>query len=311
MIIFLLLLFLFNSHAVTIRRDKSILFSRIVIVSLFLTSYLSYNCLYFYEGLFNINTLLQLLSIAIIIIAIIYYLVTYSVKSEDLPIILSYVSTIVFIVVIQAHKSIFAYVSDTLDLGYYYLIPLLLIKILIATYFSVKNKCSLPGILSLFCIILFTVVFFFLLPLYSPLYLPLCIGLPIIGTQLQDVKVTAFFNEEGVNNYNFMSDKNWTLSQGKGMFNRKMSLVEKHYSDLINSGLNTETDLYTSKYLTLYKARIELYQIGSWLCGNPNGLDKKNLPRLIGPETNIPCLKEHPPLPQSKNRTDYIDRRFR
>ena len=63
MLILLLVLLLF-SNAVTLRRDKSILFSRIVIVGLLLTSFLAYTNFYvrplekdigIYGGLFNVS----------------------------------------------------------------------------------------------------------------------------------------------------------------------------------------------------------------------------------------------------------------
>lgn len=77
MLISLLVLLLF-SNAVNIRRDKSILFSRIVIMSLLLTSFLAYSNLYvrplekgigIYGGLFNVTTFTQSLNIFIFLIS--------------------------------------------------------------------------------------------------------------------------------------------------------------------------------------------------------------------------------------------------
>ena len=72
---FILLLF---SNAVTLRRDKSILFSRIVIIGLLLTSFLAYANLYvrplengigIYGGLFNVSTYIQTFNIFIFLIS--------------------------------------------------------------------------------------------------------------------------------------------------------------------------------------------------------------------------------------------------
>jgi len=63
-----LLISLLVSNAVTLRRDKSILFSRIVITGLFFASFLALNNLFtkalekgigIYGGLFNVTTLIQ------------------------------------------------------------------------------------------------------------------------------------------------------------------------------------------------------------------------------------------------------------
>ena len=77
MLIFLLT-FLLISNAVTLRRDKSILFSRIVIKSLLFSSFLAYNNLFvlpldkgigIYGGLFNVTTFTQTFNIFIFIIS--------------------------------------------------------------------------------------------------------------------------------------------------------------------------------------------------------------------------------------------------
>ena len=77
MLISLLILLLF-SNAVTIRRDKSILFSRVVITSLVLTILLAYNNLYIrplqsgvsiYGGLLNVTTFSQAFNIFIILVS--------------------------------------------------------------------------------------------------------------------------------------------------------------------------------------------------------------------------------------------------
>lgn len=73
-----LLVFLLISNAVTTRRDKSILFSRVVIKSLLLTSFLAYSNLYvkplekgigIYGGLFNVTTFTQSFNIFIFIVS--------------------------------------------------------------------------------------------------------------------------------------------------------------------------------------------------------------------------------------------------
>lgn len=77
MLIFLLI-FLLVSNALTTRRDKSILFSRIVIMSLIMTSFLAHNNLYLnplgkgigiYGGLFNVTTFTQTFSIFILLVS--------------------------------------------------------------------------------------------------------------------------------------------------------------------------------------------------------------------------------------------------
>lgn len=74
----LLLIFLLISNAVTMRRDKSILFSRIVIKSLILIAFIAYNNLYvsplnkgiaLYGGLFNVTTYTQTFNIFIILLS--------------------------------------------------------------------------------------------------------------------------------------------------------------------------------------------------------------------------------------------------
>jgi NADH-ubiquinone oxidoreductase chain 2 len=68
-----LLISLLVSNAVTLRRDKSILFSRIVITGLFFASFLALNNLFtkalekgigIYGGLFNVTTLIQSFNIS-------------------------------------------------------------------------------------------------------------------------------------------------------------------------------------------------------------------------------------------------------
>nr|YP_009469570.1 NADH dehydrogenase subunit 2 [Pseudocercospora mori]AVE15080.1 NADH dehydrogenase subunit 2 [Pseudocercospora mori] len=84
MLISLLVLLLF-SNAVTIRRDKSILFSRIVISSLILTALLAFNNLYtkpleagvsIYGGLLNVTTFSQTFNIFILLISAIILTLT-------------------------------------------------------------------------------------------------------------------------------------------------------------------------------------------------------------------------------------------
>nr|YP_001648749.1 NADH dehydrogenase subunit 2 [Zymoseptoria tritici]ABU40265.1 NADH dehydrogenase subunit 2 [Zymoseptoria tritici]AYO45626.1 NADH dehydrogenase subunit 2 [Zymoseptoria tritici] len=74
----LLLINLLVSNALTTRRDKSILFSRIVIKSLLMTSFIAYNNLYLnplgkgvgiFGGLFNVTTFTQTFSIFILLIS--------------------------------------------------------------------------------------------------------------------------------------------------------------------------------------------------------------------------------------------------
>lgn len=73
-----LLIFLLVSNALTIRRDKSILFSRIVIKTFFLASFIAYNNIHIkalengigiYGGLFNVTTITQSFNIFILLIS--------------------------------------------------------------------------------------------------------------------------------------------------------------------------------------------------------------------------------------------------
>lgn len=84
MLIFLLI-FLLISNAVTMRRDKSILFSRIVIKSLLLISFLAYNNLYLsplskgisvYGGLYTINSFTITFNIFVLLISAIILTLT-------------------------------------------------------------------------------------------------------------------------------------------------------------------------------------------------------------------------------------------
>lgn len=77
MLIFLLILLLI-SNAVTLRQDKSILFSRVVIQNLIFASFIAFNNLYLkplekgiglYGGLFNVSTLSQTFNIFIFLIS--------------------------------------------------------------------------------------------------------------------------------------------------------------------------------------------------------------------------------------------------
>lgn len=80
-----LLIFLLISNAVTLRRDKSILFSRIVIQSLLFASFIALNNLYIkplekgigiYGGLFNVTSLSQTFNIFIFVISSIILILT-------------------------------------------------------------------------------------------------------------------------------------------------------------------------------------------------------------------------------------------
>ena len=73
-----LLIFLIISNAVSLRQDKSILFSRIVIKALLFTSFIAVNNLYvapldkgigIYGGLFNVNALTQTFNIFIFLVS--------------------------------------------------------------------------------------------------------------------------------------------------------------------------------------------------------------------------------------------------
>jgi len=77
MLIFLLI-YLLVSNALTTRRDKSILFSRVVIMSLLMVSFIAYNNLYLnplgkgigiYGGLFNVTTFTQTFNIFILLVS--------------------------------------------------------------------------------------------------------------------------------------------------------------------------------------------------------------------------------------------------
>jgi len=80
-----LLVYLLISNALTLRKDKSILFSRIVMVSLVLTSFLAYNNLFFnnldqgiglYGGLFHVTAFTQSFNIFIFMISAIILTLT-------------------------------------------------------------------------------------------------------------------------------------------------------------------------------------------------------------------------------------------
>src|ERR1700753_3186128 len=80
-----LLIFLIISNAVSLRRDKSILFSRIVIKTLLFTSFIALNNLYvnplekgigIYGGLFNVNALTQSFNIFIFLISAVILVLT-------------------------------------------------------------------------------------------------------------------------------------------------------------------------------------------------------------------------------------------
>ena len=73
-----LLIFLLVSNAVTLKRDKSILFSRVVINGLLFSSFLALNNLYLkplekgvgiYGGLFNVTTFTQTFNIFIFLVS--------------------------------------------------------------------------------------------------------------------------------------------------------------------------------------------------------------------------------------------------
>jgi NADH-ubiquinone oxidoreductase chain 2 len=80
-----LLIFLLISNAVTLRQDKSILFSRVVIQNLIFASFIAFNNLYLkplengigiYGGLFNVSTLSQTFNIFIFIVSSIILILT-------------------------------------------------------------------------------------------------------------------------------------------------------------------------------------------------------------------------------------------
>ena len=80
-----LLIFLLISNAITLRRDQSILFSRIVMKSLILISFLLYNNIYInslekgigiYGGLFNVTTFTQTFSIFILLVSAVILILT-------------------------------------------------------------------------------------------------------------------------------------------------------------------------------------------------------------------------------------------
>ena len=80
-----LLVFLLISNAVTLRRDKSILFSRIVIMSLLFTSFIAFNNLFvkplekgvgIYGGLFNVTTFTQTFNIFIFLLSAVILVLT-------------------------------------------------------------------------------------------------------------------------------------------------------------------------------------------------------------------------------------------
>jgi NADH-ubiquinone oxidoreductase chain 2 len=80
-----LLIFLLLSNAVTLRQDKSILFSRIVISGLLFASFLTFNNLFvkplekgvgIYGGLFNVTTLTQSFNIFIFLVSAVILVLT-------------------------------------------------------------------------------------------------------------------------------------------------------------------------------------------------------------------------------------------
>jgi len=80
-----LLIFLIVSNAVSLRRDKSILFSRVVMKTLLLTSFISISNLYtnplekgvgIYGGLFNVTTLTSTFNIFILLTSAAILIVT-------------------------------------------------------------------------------------------------------------------------------------------------------------------------------------------------------------------------------------------
>lgn len=85
LVIISLLIFLLISNAVTLRRDKSILFSRIVIKALLFASFIALNNLYIkplekgmglYGGLFNVNVFTQSFTIFIFLISSVILILT-------------------------------------------------------------------------------------------------------------------------------------------------------------------------------------------------------------------------------------------
>lgn len=80
-----LLIFLIISNAISLRQDKSILFSRIVIKTLLFTSFIAVNNLYvapldkgvgIYGGLFNVNALTQTFNIFIFLVSAVILILT-------------------------------------------------------------------------------------------------------------------------------------------------------------------------------------------------------------------------------------------
>lgn len=85
LVILTLLIFMIISNAVSLRRDKSILFSRVVIKTLILTSVIAMGNLYInplekgigiYGGLFNVNALTQTFNIFIFLISAVILILT-------------------------------------------------------------------------------------------------------------------------------------------------------------------------------------------------------------------------------------------
>ena len=77
-----------------------------------------------------------------------------------------------------------------------------------------------------------------LLPLYLPFLQSFYLEFPlaISASVIQDVKVSAFFNERGINDYDYLRGKNWTINQGKAMFKSKLTSLQGYYLKLVNSG---------------------------------------------------------------------------
>jgi len=107
------LIYLLVSNAVTIRRDKYVLFSRVVITTLLLISFLAYNNLYINQGILDLGFILHFLTIAVTLSIASYLFFKYNVKTDQLQTVLGLISTLVFLFLIKMHLTLFRYVSET------------------------------------------------------------------------------------------------------------------------------------------------------------------------------------------------------
>ena len=281
-----------------------------VIQSLLLTVLLAYNNFYF-ERLLDISFFLETVTIIGLIFTILYYFVRYNIQSNKLETILSIVSIFFFIIVVRMHLPIIKHVMEVSDIMPFYIIPVLLTQTLIATYYSVRNRCALPSIFLLVILWSFTFIIHFLSNDFLYHFIGVIIAVPIGVDHLHDLKSIITLNNNNISNFDYTSGKNWTLKHGRSLYSDKLDQIKNVYTDMRNNNYPINSETYANKYAILLRKRIEFCQTGLWLCNHSNGLGHRNLPRLIGPQTNFPALKRDLPTPRYINTRYVIDRKFR